>query len=63
MTDSAPDPHSVPDMVKVALTALAEWRGAKVGSAPERHAARRLAWAVGRLEALGVLDAAAAHNG
>jgi hypothetical protein len=49
------DPYSARDMVTLARAALAEWRASRSGSAAERKVARRLAFAVGRLESLGVL--------
>lgn len=51
------DPYSVPDMVELARESLNQWSGARARTAAELRAARRLAFAVRRLDSLGALGA------
>jgi hypothetical protein len=46
------------DMLSMARDALEAWRQSREGSAAERKAARRLAFAFSRIDALAVLDKA-----
>ena len=49
---AAPDPHDPDQMLTFARAALGQWRAAKSLSAAEWRAARRVAWSLGRLDAL-----------
>jgi hypothetical protein len=54
------DYNSAADMLAMARQALNAWQHAMSGRSSERHAARNLAFAFGRLDALADLDGAAA---
>jgi hypothetical protein len=56
--ETYPDANNPDDMLVMARDALRAWRGSREGSAAERKAVRCLAFAFGRLNALGVLDEA-----
>lgn len=53
---------SIADMADLARLALADWRQTPAGSAAERKAGKRLAFAFGRLDDLGVIPHGTAND-